>query len=94
MITESIYAFKKQKNITIDQVKVVTTAQTRESTWQCLSANGDNGQSVMANLAQDIDIPEIAFGLADVLVPINVDGEAIADVQSASEMRAVAQFLL
>jgi CRISPR-associated protein (TIGR02584 family) len=94
VITESIYAFKKQKDITIDQVKVVTTAQTRESTWQCLSANGDNGQSVMANLAKDIGIPEIAFDLEDVLVPNDADGEAISDVQSASEMEAVAQFLL
>ena len=72
--------FKKQKGITINQVKVVTTAQTRESTWQCLSANGDNGQSVMTNLAKDIGIPEITFGLDDVLVPDDADGVAISDV--------------
>tara|TARA_B100000809_G_scaffold266534_2_gene329718 strand:+ start:152 stop:1333 length:1182 start_codon:yes stop_codon:yes gene_type:complete len=94
VITESIYAFKKQKDITIDQVKVVTTSQTRKSTWQCLSANADNGRSVMANLAKDIDIPEIVFGLEDVLVPNDADGVAISDVQTASEMEAVAQFLL
>jgi len=94
VISESIYAFKKQKNIAIDQVKVVTTSQTKQSTWQCLSANSDNGLSVMSNLANDIGIPEISFDFKDILVPNGPDGLAISDVQSASEMEAVAQFLL
>ncbi|MGK0234710.1 MAG: CRISPR-associated protein (TIGR02584 family) [Psychroserpens sp.] len=94
VITESIYAFKKQKGITIDQLKVVTTSYAKESTWQCLSANGDNGQSVMASLAKDIGIPEIVFEQNDVLVPNDVNGIAISDVQTADEMEAVAQFLL
>jgi CRISPR-associated protein (TIGR02584 family) len=94
VVTESIYAFKVQKCITIDQVKVVTTSTASESTWQSLSAPGDNGKSVMSNLVDDIGIPEIAFESEDILVPIDADGVAISDVQSASEMEAIAQFLL
>lgn len=94
IITESIYAYKKQHNIDISEVKVVTTAQNRQSTWQSLNEPRANGKSILACLANDLDMPPIKFTVEDVLIPKDEHNKEIEDVQSEAEMKSVAKFLL
>ncbi|MDN3652755.1 CRISPR-associated ring nuclease Csm6 [Thalassotalea ponticola] len=94
IVSESIYALFKHRNIVINDIKIVTTSSCKEKISKALLEPKDNGFTILEKLTQDYDLPPIQFEENDIWVPKSSCGNTISDVTTAKEMNAIAQCLL
>lgn len=93
IVTESIYAFKHQQNIEIDNVLLLTTAAFHQHCVNALLFEDEQGFNVIQRLQKDWQLSDIEFN-NDCILRMQSEDQEIKDVTTEKDVKAAAEFIL
>lgn len=94
VVTETIFALYKDKNVVIDEVRIITTSKGAEQAWLGLAMEDNGNESHLNQLCKDYNLPEIKFTKASIRIIPDANGNDVADARSIADHNSLADFII